>query len=361
MRPVFLPLPALLLAFFTLTLHAQSAPADEHARAAIALAQAESDTLIRRDFRIASQPLPDAIREFTRQAGVQVRTEAEIPAVHSPGVVGRFTAQEALRRLIAGTGLTAEVVDDRTLALRAMSGAYELDPVEVVAPRAAATSVISTATRTPTLLRDVPQAVTVVGHTLIADQAMLGMADVTRNIPGVTMGQGEGNRDQITMRGNNSTSTFFVDGMRDDVQYFRDLYNVERVEALKGPNALIFGRGTGGGVINRVSKEADWTPVRELTLQGGSYEHAARRGGRRPGGLGPGGVPLQRHVRELRPLPLRCEPGALRDQPHGDGGRGREHPDHGELRALLGLPDRRPRRPFVPGRPGGDRYPHLLR
>lgn len=276
MRPVFLPLPALLLAIVTLTLHAQSAPADEHARAAIALAQAESDTLIRRDFRIAPQPLPDAIREFTRQAGVQVRTEAEIPAVHSPGVVGRFTAQEALRRLIAGTGLTAEVVDDRTLALRAMSGAYELDPVEVVAPRAAATSVISTATRTPTPLRDVPQAVTVVGHTLIADQAMLGMADVTRNIPGVTMGQGEGNRDQITMRGNNSTSTFFVDGMRDDVQYFRDLYNVERVEALKGPNALIFGRGTGGGVINRVSKEADWTPVRELTLQGGSYE--TRRG-----------------------------------------------------------------------------------
>ena len=276
MRPVFLPLPALLLAIFTLTLHAQSAPADEHARAAIAIAHAESDTLIRRDFRIAPQPLPDAIREFTRQAGVQVRTEAEIPAVHSPGVVGRFTAQEALRRLIAGTGLTAEVVDDRTLALRAMTGAYELDPVEVVAPRAAATSVISTATRTPTPLRDVPQAVTVVGHTLIADQAMLGMADVTRNIPGVTMGQGEGNRDQITMRGNNSTSTFFVDGMRDDVQYFRDLYNVERVEALKGPNALIFGRGTGGGVINRVSKEADWTPVRELTLQGGSYE--TRRG-----------------------------------------------------------------------------------
>ena len=276
MRPVFLPLPALLLAIVTLTLHAQSAPADEHARAAIAIALAEGDTLIRRDFRIAPQPLPDAIREFTRQAGVQVRTEAEIPAVHSPGVVGRFTAQEALRRLIAGTDLTAEVVDDRTLALRAMTDAYELDPVEVVAPRATATSVISTATRTPTQLRDVPQAVTVVGHTLIADQAMLGMADVTRNIPGVTMGQGEGNRDQITMRGNNSTSTFFVDGMRDDVQYFRDLYNVERVEALKGPNALIFGRGTGGGVINRVSKEADWTPVRELTLQGGSYE--TRRG-----------------------------------------------------------------------------------
>ena len=52
--------------------------------------------------------------------------------------------------------------------------------------------------------------------------------------------------------------------MRDDVQYFRDLYNVERVEALKGANALIFGRGVGGGVLNRVTKAADWTPIREL-------------------------------------------------------------------------------------------------
>ena len=97
---------------------------------------------------------------------------------------------------------------------------------------------------------------------MIADQAMQSMADVTRYIPGVTMGQGEGNRDQPTIRGNSTTATFFVDGMRDDVQYFRDLYNVERVEALKGANALIFGRGIGGGVINRVTKEAGWTPIR---------------------------------------------------------------------------------------------------
>jgi catecholate siderophore receptor len=90
------------------------------------------------------------------------------------------------------------------------------------------------------------------------------------------MGQGEGNRDQPTIRGNGSTSTFFVNGVRDDVQYFRDLYNVERVEALKGANALIFGRGTGGGVINRVTKEAEWAPTREVTVQGGSY--GTRRG-----------------------------------------------------------------------------------
>ena len=56
------------------------------------------------------------------------------------------------------------------------------------------------------------------------------------------------------LRGNSSTADFFVDGVRDDVQYFRDLYNLERVEVLKGPNAMIFGRGGGGGIVNRVIK-----------------------------------------------------------------------------------------------------------
>ena len=275
MRTVAAPLPLLLLVLAAIPAPAQSGPAEGHARAAIALARAEGDTLIRRVFRIPAQPLPAALREFTRQSGMEVRV-GEVPAVRSPGVAGRFTALEALRRLVAGTGLAAEVVSDETLALRPVSGAYELDPLEVVAARATTATVISSATRTATPLRDVPQAVTVVSGTLITERAMHSMAEVAPFLPGVVMGQGEGHRDQPTIRGNNSTSTFFVNGMRDDVQYLRDLYNVERVEALKGPNALIFGRGTGGGVINRVSKEAGWTPVRELTLQGGSYD--TRRG-----------------------------------------------------------------------------------
>jgi catecholate siderophore receptor len=87
------------------------------------------------------------------------------------------------------------------------------------------------------------------------------------------MAQGEGNRDTPIFRGNSSTSDFFVDGVRDDVQYFRDLYNIDRIEALKGPNAMIFGRGGVGGVINRVSRQAAWTPARELSLQLGSREN----------------------------------------------------------------------------------------
>lgn len=111
-----------------------------------------------------------------------------------------------------------------------------------------------TATKTGTPLIDVPQTITVVTRERLDDQAMRSIADVLRYIPGSTIGQGEANRDQITLRGQNTTADFFVDGMRDDVQYFRSLYNIERVEVLKGPFAMIFGRGGSGGVVNRVRK-----------------------------------------------------------------------------------------------------------
>ena len=110
------------------------------------------------------------------------------------------------------------------------------------------------ATRTPTRLRDVPQTVSVISRALIDDAGLQSIADVLRFVPGAQVGQGEGHRDQVTLRGNNSTADFFVDGLRDDVQYYRGLYNVDRVEVLKGPNAMTFGRGGGGGVINRVLK-----------------------------------------------------------------------------------------------------------
>ncbi|HUR81553.1 MAG TPA: TonB-dependent siderophore receptor [Thermoanaerobaculia bacterium] len=129
----------------------------------------------------------------------------------------------------------------------------------------------STATKTDTPLRDVPQAVTVITRQTMEQQSMQNVGDVVRYVPGIGIAQGEGNRDTPVFRGNSSTSDFFVDGVRDDVQYFRDLYNVDRVEALKGPNAMIFGRGGVGGILNRVTRQADWAPVREVTLQAGSW------------------------------------------------------------------------------------------
>ena len=132
-------------------------------------------------------------------------------------------------------------------------------------------TIIRSATKTPTPLLDTPQSVTVVSQTQIRDQQMLSIGDVMRYVPGIAVHQGENNRDQIIIRGNSTSADFFVNGVRDDVQYYRDLYNLSRVEALKGPNALIFGRGGAGGVVNRVGKEAGFEPLYEVSLQGGMY------------------------------------------------------------------------------------------
>jgi catecholate siderophore receptor len=146
------------------------------------------------------------------------------------------------------------------------------EAITVTAPNGYVVPAVRSATKTQTPLQDVPQSVTVVTRQLMQDQLMTSIGDVVRYVPGITLHQGENNRDQIIVRGNSSSADFFVDGVRDDVQYYRDLYNLDRVEALKGPNAMIFGRGGAGGVVNRVTKEAGFDVLREVSLQGGSYE-----------------------------------------------------------------------------------------
>ena len=145
------------------------------------------------------------------------------------------------------------------------------EAITVHAPAGYQVPIISSATKTATPLRDVPQSVTVVTQELIKDQLMMSIGDVVRYVPGLTAHQGENNRDQIVIRGNSSSADFFIDGVRDDVQFYRDLYNLDRVEVLKGPNAMIFGRGGAGGVVNRVTKEAGFRPLRVVSLQGGMY------------------------------------------------------------------------------------------
>jgi len=129
----------------------------------------------------------------------------------------------------------------------------------------------TTATKTHTDIKDVPQALTVISESQIDDQQLRSIADLLYFVPGATPGTGESNRDQFTLRGNNTTADFFVDGIRDDVQYFRDLYNVDRVEVLRGPNAMIFGRGGGGGIINRVTKRSSLTTFRDFALSADSW------------------------------------------------------------------------------------------
>jgi catecholate siderophore receptor len=152
-----------------------------------------------------------------------------------------------------------------------LAGVHEA--VTVTAPAGYQAPAITSGTRTPTPVRDLPQSVTVITRELMQDRLMSGLGDVVRYVPGITVHQGENNRDQVVIRGNSSSADFFLNGIRDDVQYYRDLYNVDRVEALKGPNAMMFGRGGGGGVVNRVTKDAAFVPLREVTVLGGSHNN----------------------------------------------------------------------------------------
>ena len=112
------------------------------------------------------------------------------------------------------------------------------------------------ALKTPVPVLDVPQSVSIITDEDIRKQGFREISDIVRYIPGVNTSQGEGHRDAVVFRGVRSTADFYMDGVRDDVQYYRSLYNLEQVEVLRGPNALLFGRGGTGGIINRVTKKA---------------------------------------------------------------------------------------------------------
>jgi len=111
------------------------------------------------------------------------------------------------------------------------------------------------ALRTPTPIIDVPQSLSIVTADQIRLQGFTAIGDIINYTPGVSTSQGEGHRDAVVFRGVRSTADFYIDGARDDVQYYRPLYNLEQVEILRGPNALLFGRGGTGGILNRVTKK----------------------------------------------------------------------------------------------------------
>ncbi|QBE65728.1 TonB-dependent receptor [Pseudoduganella lutea] len=124
-------------------------------------------------------------------------------------------------------------------------------------------------------LRDIPQTVNVIPEQLLRDQAVLSMEDAMKSVPGVGLSHGDGQRDQVTLRGFSAISDQFVDGFRDDALYFRDMSNVERIEVLKGPAAVLYGRGSSGGLINRITKRPG-IDRSEVTVRVGS--HKQRRG-----------------------------------------------------------------------------------
>jgi catecholate siderophore receptor len=155
-----------------------------------------------------------------------------------------ITAFAALTIIFAGLPLRAETTEQPTLEETIVRGSY-LQSNE------------ANALKTPTPILDVPQSLSIVTSEQILRRGFTSVSDIIEYLPGVSMSQGEGHRDAVVFRGVRSTADFFIDGVRDDVQYYRPLYNLEQLEVLRGPNALLFGRGGTGGILNRVTKKAE--------------------------------------------------------------------------------------------------------
>ncbi|EEG09214.1 TonB-dependent receptor [Pseudogulbenkiania ferrooxidans] len=171
--------------------------------------------------------------------------------------------QKTLSTLISliGTFGALPVLADTELPAVRVEASQDADPTTSYT-RASSTS----ATKIAAPLKDVPQTVNVVPAAVLKDQNASSLQDALANVPGVSFSVGDAQRDQVSIRGFSAINDQYVDGVRDDALYYRDLSNVERVEVLKGPSSVLYGRGSSGGLINRITKKPQAEPVHELAV-----------------------------------------------------------------------------------------------
>ncbi|MEO7160286.1 MAG: TonB-dependent siderophore receptor [Polaromonas sp.] len=135
---------------------------------------------------------------------------------------------------------------------------------------------ITSVGKMPVPAKDIAQSLTVVNDKLIHDQGKDSFKSALENVVGITFEAGEGGRvgDNIRLRGFSAAGDIYLDGMRDIAQYNRDVFNTERVEVLRGAASMLFGRGSTGGIVNQVSRQA--RPITEhevnATVGSGHYQ-----------------------------------------------------------------------------------------
>ena len=119
---------------------------------------------------------------------------------------------------------------------------------------------------------DMPQTITTISQDILRDRAVQSMQEALAYVPGASQILGEGRRDQVSLRGMNSNTDQYIDGLRDDATYYRDLSNTDHIEVVEGPAAVLYGRGTSGGLVDRVTKKPrNEGTLAELAMTVGSY------------------------------------------------------------------------------------------
>ena len=208
-------------------------------------------TLPLKKFDIAAGPLDGAVKAYEQATGLTVKVvlpAGTLAGFNSPGVVGLYREDEALRLLLEGTGLNYRVEDATTMVV----GVQAKDTVSVTE---AVTDSVSMDKFTEPLLTTA-QSITVIPKFVLKDEGVTTLRDTLRNVPGISLAAGEAGAqgDNLTIRGFTARNDIFLDGIRDFGSYYRDSFNYDQVEALEGPAGIQFGRGSTGGVVNQESK-----------------------------------------------------------------------------------------------------------
>lgn len=232
-------------------------------------------------FAIPAKALPQAMAELSAVTGIQVIYTAERPfSVTAQPVQGSYTVAEALGLMLRGTGIGYRFLRADAVTLEPLpapvSGAVTLPGVAVEGRDVHAYAVRSATagTKTDTPLAKVPASVQVVPRALIDDQQALRLDEALRNVPGaVYIDGGEGK----TFFSRGFSASIYEDGalrteFTDGDSYATDLdsYKVERIEVLKGPASVLYGRGNPGGAVNIVTKRPQTTPAYEGRIVVGS-------------------------------------------------------------------------------------------
>ncbi|MGH9948262.1 MAG: TonB-dependent receptor domain-containing protein, partial [Pyrinomonadaceae bacterium] len=219
------------------------------------------------DFNIPAGSLRDVAAAFEKKTGVKITVENDnILTVTSPGVVGSFTVEQALRQILNGTGISYSFKGVRSvlLSVEAESASVEISGSEAK---------IIASPKYDGPLRNIPQTISVISKEVIEQQGATTLREVLNNVPGITVTAGEGGApagDNLTIRGFSARNDIYVDGVRDLGPQSRDQFNLEQVEVVKGPSSIFTGRGSTGGTINLVSKLPNLRRSFSGTLTGGT-------------------------------------------------------------------------------------------
>jgi catecholate siderophore receptor len=240
--------------------------------------------------------LGDVVAAFEKTTGLRVAiSRQEFAMISSPGIAGEYTAEGALQRILAGTGITYRYTasDALTLELQTLSTAID---VSTTAPGTAVSSSKYTET-----LREIPQTIEVIPQSILQEQGAVSLSDALRNVPGITLQAGEGGGassttgDMFNLRGFNASNSIFVDGVRDDGLISRNVFNLVQVEVYLGPTGSDVGRGTASGYVNMQTKTPGIRPAYSGTF---SYGNSGQKRGsldfNQPIRLGPVGSWLSR-------------------------------------------------------------------